>query len=305
MRSRPLPAAGALLAALLLAGCTQTTAGQATPRADDGPRAIPTPSVRPDVGTVPLPGSPTENGGAALLGSQGDDEVVGVLRRPSDEGGYLGTVVSLGLLTPDGPGTSPGEPEVLDEAVVPMVGDAVIPRAVAAVPGGGVVTAVDLVLPGGDDDSSAVLTRWGAALVPVGEELELAPDEEVYSTTHQVAVLDDGTAVAAVSTGRVAGAELRLVAVAGDVVSTVAELPDAIDPGGLAVDRAGGSAYLAVRERGSASAVLVLADVAAGTTDTVDLCRFGAVDDVAVAADGGAVWVSGVCDDQAVVWAVS
>ena len=83
----------------------------------------------------------------------------------------------------------------------------------------------------------------------------------------------------------------------------VTELPEAIDPGGLAVDPAGGAAYLAVRERGTWVPTLVVADVGAGTTGTVPLCPVGAVDDVAVAGDG-VVWVSGVCDGAAVVWAV-
>ncbi len=397
MRTRSLSVAGACAAALLLTACTHETAGSATPRGVDAPRAVPTPTPGPDPSTVRLPGPPTENGRAALLAPQGDDEVVALLREPTDEAGYLGALVSLGLITPEGPGSGPDEPGVLDESVVPAVGDPVlvatgpdgettvlvgdvggaigalvltdsvvtvpfrspalvgaqevdavlspdgevvyllvrtaadlavllavgtldgqvraeveltrpggtrvVPRALAALPDGGVVTTADVVVPGGEDDSTAVLARWDAGLAPIGEQVELAPDEDAYSTTFEVAVLADGTAVALVATGRVAGQVLRLVTATADVVTTVEELPEAIDPGGYAVDAAGATAYLAVRERGAPYATLVVADLGAGTTDTVDLCREGAVDDVAVAADGG-VWVSGVCDDDAVVWAV-
>ncbi|MGY1773044.1 hypothetical protein [Blastococcus sp. SYSU D00813] len=199
----------------------------------------------------------------------------------------------------------PGNGAVLAQAEVPApAGRVVHPRAVAAVPGGGLVTAVDVSVPEGGIDTTAVLTRWDAALAPAGAELVLAPDEEEHSTTYSLAVVDDGTAVAVVGTGVVALGGLRLVTVAGDVVTTVAELPEeALGPAALAVDPTGTTAYLALRDSDTRYAVLVVADLGAGTTESVELCRHGRPDDVAVA-DDGTVWVSGVCRDDAVVWAV-
>lgn len=220
-----------------------------------------------------------------------------------------GSVLYLLVRTPDLRSVvlavDPGDGAVLAEAEVPAPpGRVVHPRAVAAVPGGGVVTAVDVSVPEGGIDTTAVLTRWDAALLPTGAELVLAPDEEEHSTTYSLAVLDDGTAVAVVGTGVVALGGLRLVTVADDVVTTVAELPEeALGPAALAVDPTGGTAYLALRDSDSRYAVLVVADLAAGTTESVELCRHGRPDDVAVA-DDGTVWVSGACREDAVVWAV-
>ncbi|MGY1743425.1 MULTISPECIES: hypothetical protein [unclassified Blastococcus] len=405
MRSRSLPAAGALTAALLLAGCTSSIDGSAAPLAGAGPAGAPAPAAAPDVRVVPLLAPATADRRAALLAPDGDDGAVALLRELSDEGGDLSTFVALGLITPEGPGSGPDEPGVTAETTVPAVDDPVLvahspeggltvlvgsigepgadvrfgflvltdsvqtvhvddpqladpdtvaaalsadgavlyllaqddgapavlfavdtadgavlartdvevpgggevtARGLAAVPDGGVVAGVDVGVIDGGAATSATLLRWDADLEPAGEELALAPDTGT-SSVHEVAVLDDGTAVAAVSAARPGDEQLRLVAVAGDVLTTVAELPDDFDPGGLAVDPDGGSAYLAVRERDTYVPTLVVADLAGGPATTVDLCRVGFVDDVAVAADGGVVWVSGVCDEGTtgpVVWAV-
>lgn len=413
MRARSLSVAGACTAALLLGACSSSTGGTAAPAPSPAPgTAIASPAGQPSVtsdgvgvlGAVALPGTPTEDDGAALLAPDPGGDVLAFLRELSAEGGDLSTLVALGLITPEGPDGGADAPGVISEDQLPAVddpvlvdaggdvavvvgwvgepGDAVrfgfqrldrgdgaavlvdvpalgaadpdevtadlapdgsvlyllvetpdyrsvvlavdpddgavlaqaevpapagrvvLPRAVAAVPGGGVVTAVDVSVPEGGIDTTAFLTRFDAALVPAGAEVVLAPDEEEHSTTYSLTVLDDGTAVAVVGTGVVALGGLRLVSVAGDVVSTVAELPEeALGPAALAVDPTSGTAYLALRDADTGYAVLVVADLAAGTTEDVELCRYGRPDAVAVA-DDGTVWVSGVCRDDAVVWAV-
>ncbi|SEP15771.1 hypothetical protein [Trujillonella endophytica] len=299
MRSSPLAAGGALAAALVLAACTSSVSGTASAPSTSSPgtsASTPTdPPAPPDgggvpdvrVGAVPLPGNGTDDGGAALLAADGDGDVVAFLRELSAEGGDLSTVLTLGRLTPDGPGSDPDEASVLTEDEVPAVDDPVL---VAVDPRTGGILVAGLIGEPGDDVRFGVLSLTDRATGVLIDAPALTASETVAAALSP----DGGTLYLLTGAPDAAPVLLAVDPTDGAVLASVeVAAPGTSTPQALA---AAGDEVVAVLDAGNGtpSAVLARWDADLSPLGTVALASDAATSsavDVTLRPDGTAVAV--------------
>lgn len=195
---------------------------------------------------------------------------------------------------------------VLTTADLPVPGAATARATdVAVTPAGDLVVALDVDVDVRGEQPRAVLVTVAAGTAEAaGEPLDVGSGAE-GSRVAEVAVAADGTAWATVAGWDADDPQevtWRLVGAAGDVLRDVALPGGAVLTGHLALDPAGVTAYLTGFLRGEPH--LFAVDLVSGTTEAVRLTTDGGAGDVAVASDGGSVWVAGSLGDAPGVWLV-
>ncbi|MGY1771921.1 hypothetical protein [Blastococcus sp. SYSU D00813] len=189
--------------------------------------------------------------------------------------------------------------EVRAETVLDLgVPGVVSVEAVEARPAGG---ATVLVSARSEDATGGSLhvVEVDADLAPLGDPVDVAPGA-ASPRGHALAVAPDGTAVVALGTTAVTGTGYGLVVVRDGEVAASRPLASDWLPADLALDRTGRYAYVPLTHTGAA-ATLAAVDLATGVAvSEVPLCvtsaSFGSVE---LAADGGSLVATGVCDDRA------
>ncbi|MGY1601765.1 hypothetical protein [Geodermatophilus sp. SYSU D00815] len=263
-------------------------------------------------GTVVLVGIPHPGDPLRLRVVSVDDGVASepATVDPGPEARFVHTALSpdgrtLYLLVDDG-GTAellaadPATGQVTARAPVDLLTTEPVEAAgLVATPAGGLVAVFDA---GG----APVVAEFDAALTRRGEPVGLTTDGALGSAL-SITLLPDGRALVAVDVGTEDAQRIRLVAVAADVLTDVAELGGgsgtASWTGALVVDT-DGLAHLPGQVDGRL--VVTVVDVEAGeAVGDVPLCDDGEVTTVAASRHGSVVYLGGGCAASGdVVWAV-
>jgi hypothetical protein len=178
-----------------------------------------------------------------------------------------------------------------DDVPVETTGVAV-PYELALLPDGDVAVLVQNTRDDDGDESGAQLLVLDPRLRPVGEPVDVVPDER-YAIGSTMAVLADGTVLVAVRVGQEDGDERLVTLRDGEVQDSTAIPGTARD---VAVDAAGRHAYVD-HDRPEGGVAVATVDLVTGEVlaDVVLCDELGTASDVALAADGSALAATAAC----------